>query len=107
MYANTFPFRNTEGVFFKPNSMSKSEHDVSSKAIVASHYNSIPTVNLELRKQSAIIKLKSFNNWVKSVLIASYATRGDKILDIACGKGGDLRKYLTGGVKEVVGLGIL
>ncbi|OLY85180.1 mRNA cap guanine-N7 methyltransferase [Smittium mucronatum] len=65
--------------------MSEASEKASNNALVASHYNAIPTVNLEARKRS-------------------YVRSGDRVLDIACGKGGDLRKYVTGKVSEVVGL---
>lgn len=90
----------------------------------------------EERTFSPIIGLKSFNNWVKSVLIAKFArydpassasgagesggftngrngnerggrTRGApiKVLDLGCGKGGDLMKWQKAGLSEYVGVG--
>src|SRR5690348_1752977 len=65
---------------------------------IAAHYNSIIQKSVSQRNLSRIIGLKSFNNWVKSVLINEYCISNNKatVLDICCGKGGDLKKYLHG-----------
>lgn len=79
-------------------------------AEVASHYNSRPEVGVEHREFSPIIGLKKFNNWVKSVLIGKFAYRnrngpGAKVLDIGCGKGGDLNKWKQARIALYVGMG--
>lgn len=70
--------------------------------------------------ESPIIGLKYFNNWVKSVLITRFAHpalalsqssgpgggRG-KVLDLGCGKGGDLTKWAKARIKELVCAGKL
>ncbi|KAE9964948.1 hypothetical protein BLS_007969 [Venturia inaequalis] len=59
-------------------------------------YNNVPERGRDWRKTDSEIKgLRSYNNWVKSVLIIKHAPkeRGFKILDIGCGKGGDLIKW--------------
>jgi mRNA (guanine-N7-)-methyltransferase len=63
---------------------------------------------------SPIIGLKAFNNWVKSVLItqfahpalqkSSFAGQGNKrgkVLDLGCGKGGDVSKWAKSRAAEV------
>ncbi|KAJ5221243.1 uncharacterized protein N7469_010130 [Penicillium citrinum] len=88
--------------------------------VVRQHYNAVPERGREWRKTESKIKgLRSFNNWVKSTLIQKFspdeefATRfGDTkewaddgqgpppvddkrllVLDLGCGKGGDLGKW--------------
>jgi mRNA (guanine-N7-)-methyltransferase len=90
--------------------------------------NARPEVGKTARQTSPIIGLKNFNNWVKSVLILKFAhpalaaspggggerrgrekgplrTTGGKVLDMGCGKGGDLQKWSRAPVKEYVGVG--
>ena len=37
--------------------------------VVATHYNQIEEVGINRRKESRIIKMRSFNNWLKSMLL--------------------------------------
>ncbi|KAF9533370.1 mRNA capping enzyme-domain-containing protein [Crepidotus variabilis] len=88
-------------------------------AAVVQHYNSRPDVGVVQRMESPIIGLKAFNNWVKSVLITRFAhpalekssfTRSNggqgfgrgKVLDMGCGKGGDISKWTKARVGEVL-----
>lgn len=72
----------------------------SAAELVAEHYNAVPERGREWRKTDSQIKgLRSLNNWVKSTLIqkfskpSEYATQSLCVLDMACGKGGDLGKW--------------
>ena len=70
---------------------------------VRQHYNEREDRGREARQESPIFKLRKFNNWIKSVLIGKFIPerteeeidegRGLFVLDIGCGKGGDLGKW--------------
>ncbi|KKA26382.1 hypothetical protein TD95_001399 [Thielaviopsis punctulata] len=72
--------------------------------VVRQHYNNVPERGRDWRKTDSKIKgLRSFNNWVKSCIIQKFSPDeywrpGDRreplrVLDIGCGKGGDLGKW--------------
>lgn len=68
--------------------------------MVRQHYNAVPQRGRDWRKTESLIKgLRSFNNWVKSVIIHKFspadARNGPplRVLDLGCGKGGDLGKW--------------
>ncbi|KAB5566485.1 mRNA capping enzyme-domain-containing protein [Coniochaeta sp. 2T2.1] len=78
--------------------------------VVRAHYNAVPERGRDWRKTDSKIKgLRSFNNWVKSCIIQKFAPDEDHtpgalergirsnnellVLDIGCGKGGDLGKW--------------
>lgn len=73
---------------------------------VADHYSARTNQTLEEREASPIIHLKKLNNWIKSVLIQLFAREGDAVLDLACGKGGDLIKWDKAKVGYYVGIDI-
>ena len=83
---------------------------------VRQHYNAVPERGREWRNKASRIKgLRNFNNWVKSTLIQKFSPSDDfrkssssddysrnsgniqypglLVLDIGCGKGGDLGKW--------------
>lgn len=65
------------------------------------------------KRTNLIKKMREFNNWIKSIIIYTYCSparqeRGGKIqrksmLDIGCGRGGDLMKIYHARVGEYVG----
>ncbi|KAK4463838.1 mRNA capping enzyme-domain-containing protein [Cladorrhinum samala] len=78
--------------------------------VVRAHYNAVPERGRDWRKTDSRIKgLRSFNNWVKSCIIQKFSPEEDQtpgsherqthsgnkllVLDIGCGKGGDLGKW--------------
>jgi mRNA (guanine-N7-)-methyltransferase len=46
----------------------------------------------EARDKSPIVNVRIFNNWIKASLLLDYAEKA-KVVEFACGKGGDLTKY--------------
>ncbi|CAK3955217.1 mRNA cap guanine-N7 methyltransferase [Lecanosticta acicola] len=67
--------------------------------VIAEHYNAVPERGREWRStESKIAGLRSLNNWIKSTLIQKFSrpevpVHDMKVLDMACGKGGDLGKW--------------
>lgn len=69
--------------------------------VVWQHYNAVPQRGRDWRKTESRIKgLRSFNNWVKSTVIHKFSPDGApesgnmlRVLDLGCGKGGDLGKW--------------
>ncbi|XP_060081856.1 mRNA cap guanine-N7 methyltransferase-like [Ylistrum balloti] len=87
----------------------KGQEDLTST--VAKHYNELQESGLEKRKESRIFHLRNFNNWIKSVLIGEtiQAVHGQSnersdlsVLDLCCGKGGDLLKWKKGQISKIV-----
>lgn len=93
--------------------------------------NARPNIDRAKRDESVTIGLKRFNNWVKSVCISKFIQRrpdtqdsdrghylaggggyrgrrplNGRVLDIGCGKGGDMKKWDKAEIKELVGLDI-
>ncbi|KAG0147205.1 hypothetical protein CROQUDRAFT_656311 [Cronartium quercuum f. sp. fusiforme G11] len=87
---------------------------------VAEHYNARPNQGKDARVESPIFGLRKFNNWIKSVIIGKFAAKdsptikaiqgrrfkGTKVLELGCGKGGDLAKWQKAGVEELYGFDI-
>lgn len=60
----------------------------------------------EKRTKSRIYRIRSFNNCIKYILINKYATEGGNVLDIGCGKGGDIAKWEMARIGSYVGIDI-
>lgn len=50
--------------------------------------------------------MRAFNNWIKSNMINTYCQNKESVLDIGCGRGGDLLKFINASIKEYVGTDI-
>lgn len=79
--------------------------------LVAKHYNSLANEDSCNRNRSRILYMRNFNNWIKSMLISEYTDKikehkvyGSpiKVLDMCCGKGGDLLKWEKTKVSHVI-----
>lgn len=94
------------------NSPSGKDENVSGHgAVVAAHYNKLEEKGLTERNQSRIVYLRNFNNWIKSMLINEFLDKVRdskpagaplKVLDMCCGKGGDLFKWRNGRITHLV-----
>jgi mRNA (guanine-N7-)-methyltransferase len=56
----------------------------------------------EERKKSAILRLRNYNNWVKAVLLHFNTVRGRPLLDLCCGKLGDMKKHAANHIGYLV-----
>lgn len=73
--------------------------------IVRDFYN-IQTHNARKSKrvESPIYRLRSFNNCIKYILIHKYGRHNGSVLDLGCGKGGDLAKWGLINTQQYVGI---
>ena len=71
--------------------------------------NFIRDPGIEGRKASRVLFVRHFNNWIKAVLINKYTHLLGydlSVLDLGCGRGGDLIKFFQTKVKLYVGADI-
>lgn len=91
---------------------------------VAAHYNARGNTGRQARTQSATYGLKVCNNWIKSILIRRFVRRrpgvtdfnpesnprdtkpNGRVLDMGCGKGGDIEKWNKARVADYVGIDV-
>ena len=97
---------------------------------VQAHYNAHKDQGIVGRNMSNIIRMRNSNNWIKSVLIDTFAKRTAEsanlnphlnqrsrqydgrtvpcpvVLDLCCGKLGDLQKWSNSGICYLVGADI-
>ncbi|KAL5614453.1 hypothetical protein BROUX41_004558 [Berkeleyomyces rouxiae] len=96
--------RDRDRSFSENNNQNHSQGRSGINDVVRQHYNSVPERGRDWRKTDSKIKgLRSFNNWVKSCIIQKFSPNEDwqpgsradplLVLDIGCGKGGDLGKW--------------
>lgn len=58
------------------------------------------------RAETIFYRLRLYHNWVKRQLLNKYASGATSLLDLCCGKGGDLDKWIDNKIKRVVGYDI-
>lgn len=68
------------------------------------HYDSTRFHTQRDRAQGVLFKLKKFHNSIKRDLIMTYAHNAESVLDVCCGRGGDLQKWASARVRYVCGL---
>lgn len=79
--------------------------------VVAAHYNTLKEKGLDERLKSRIFYMRNFNNWIKSMLINEYLNKVKdgmkhnspiRVMDMCCGKGGDLLKWRKGNISHLI-----
>lgn len=79
--------------------------------VVAEHYNTLEEKGLDERSKSRIVHMRNFHNWIKSMLINEYLSKikdnkkhheAVRVMDMCCGKGGDLLKWRKGGITHLI-----
>lgn len=76
-------------------------------ARVASQYDKLESQTAAERQASRIYFLRAFNNWIKaSLIVTSVPADCSSVLDLACGKLGDMGKWRQQGVKLYTGIDI-
>lgn len=82
------------------------DDDVGAAVDIRKHYDDIHQTRRTTRTENEVSCVKNLHNWIKSVLIRTYAFPLCKVLDLGCGKGGDLLKWGKANVSKYVGLDI-
>ena len=54
-------------------------------ARVGEHYSQVKQSGLDQRDEARIIKMRNFNNFMKTLLINMYTKQGDRVFDMASG----------------------
>lgn len=91
-----------------------SDHNAAARAMLErtkEHYNKHSSTNFtsgkeseKKRRKGAAIQLKKFHNRIKKLLLERFATDAGRLLDLCCGRGGDLHKWHDIGVQFVHGI---
>lgn len=92
----------------------ENRHEKDINSIVRSHYNqkTYHSRSVGSRAKSPIYKLRNFNNTIKYILLGNFvkknpdSTKPTTILDLCCGKGGDLNKVAFVGANQLIGIDI-
>lgn len=85
----------------------KNIKDEGKDEIVRNFYNTqTHTSRKSKRTESKIYQLRSFNNCIKYILINKYGKHDGTILELGCGKGGDLAKWEMINTRQYVGVDI-
>jgi len=80
------------------------------QSAVQSHYNKQANLNknqmqvMKQRKNGPLIKYKDFANSVKRRMYAEYAQGVSSLVDLACGRGGDISKWRDAGAQNVIAM---
>ncbi|CAG9323784.1 unnamed protein product [Blepharisma stoltei] len=102
-----FPRENTQKSSYEEDGSSghkrqkTSEPNLNKEEEARNHYRDRRDIPATVSK---IEGLRKFNNWIKSVLINEYTRQGFTVLDMCCGRGGDLLKFNSAKIAFYVGI---
>lgn len=80
-------------------------------SVIETHYNKLEEKGLDERNKSRIVYMRNFHNWIKSMQINEYIVKIKdskrhnvpiRVLDMCCGKGGDLLKWRKAGISHLI-----
>ena len=74
------------------------------RAAVAELYNNATATDENARRNGPMISMKRFHNEIKDFLLGRFAYNKDALLDLCCGRGGDIHKWIKNKVKFVKAL---
>ncbi|WUR04192.1 mRNA cap guanine-N7 methyltransferase [Vairimorpha necatrix] len=72
---------------------------------IREHYNNLKRKS-HVRHDSETANIRYINNFIKAILIRYYVRPKMSILDLGCGRGGDLKKFSASNISEYYGLDI-
>jgi len=74
---------------------------------ITNHYDAIVyNQHVYTVEKSMTQNLRSINNFIKIGILRNYVKKNDAVLDLGCGKGGDLKKYKSLKIKKYVGVDV-
>ena len=74
--------------------------------IVDTNENEVYYFNNINRNKLSTKPMADFHSFIKKKLISKYSKKGDKLIDFACGKGGDINHWIDSNIEYVVGLDV-
>ena len=60
---------------------------------VEQHYDGVTMATREQRAKGRLYDMKKFHNLMKRNLLRTFATLQERVLDLGCGRGGDIEKW--------------
>lgn len=73
---------------------------------IRKHYDDIKQVGVGRRELLETINVRRMNNFIKSVMINEHVGECAAVVDLGCGRGGDLKKFGARGISEYWGVDI-
>lgn len=73
---------------------------------MAEHYDSLSVPSKARRSAGPAADMKRVHNDLKRAILTEHASNASFLVDVGCGRGGDLQKWVAAGVKNVVGFDV-